>query len=200
MFYQVSEHIAQKLVAKKTITTESKSVYQYGIQQGFTIVLNLLTTLIIGLIFNMVIESFLFLAIYIPLRSYAGGIHAKTALRCYLYSSLMTIAVLLVVKFLPLENFICNLISLISGVFIFLSAPVDTENKKLDTIERKVYKKRACIILILEIVLQILLSFILQNNYIMCFSLAFLSISFVLLAGIIKNNKAEKALKSNTDT
>lgn len=112
----------------------------------------------------------------------------------------MTIAVLLVIKFLPLENFICNLISLISGVFIFLSAPVDTENKKLDTIERKVYKKRACIILILEIVLQILLGIILPNNYIMCFSIAFLSISFVILAGIIKNNKAEKALKSNTDT
>lgn len=61
MFYQASEHIAKKLIENNTITSDNKPIYQYGIQQGLTIGLNILTTFAIGLIFHMIFESFLFL-------------------------------------------------------------------------------------------------------------------------------------------
>ncbi len=199
MFYQTSERIAQKLVEKNTISSENKPIYQYGIQQGFTIGLNILTTLIIGLIFQMVIESFLFLAVYIPLRSFAGGVHAKTANRCYVYSTLMIIAALLVIKFFPFGIFIGSCLSLISGAIIFLLAPVETANKKLDELEKQVYKKRARIILIIELVIQFLIALMSLDNIMMCFSLAFVSLSLVMLAGIIKNKYHNKQSKISSD-
>lgn len=192
MFYQASEHIAKKLVEKNTISSENKLIYQYGIQQGLTIGLNILTTFAIGLIFQMIIESFLFLAVYIPLRSFAGGVHAKTANRCYVYSTIMIIAALLVIKFFPFGIFIGSCLSLISGTIIFLLAPVETANKKLDELEKQVYKKRARIILIIELVIQFLIALTSWNNGLMCFSLAFVSLSLVMLAGIIKNKYDDK--------
>ena len=199
MFYQASKHIAKKLVEKNTISSENKPIYQYGIQQGFTIVLNILTTFVIGLIFQMFIESFLFLAVYIPLRSFAGGVHAKTSNRCYVYSINMIIAALLVIKFFPFGIFICNCLSLISGVIIFLLAPVETANKKLDELEKQVFKKRARIILIIELLIQFLMALMSWDNIMMCFSLAFVSLSLVMLAGIIKNKYNDKQNKINFD-
>ncbi len=198
MFYQASEHIAKKLVEKNTISSENKPIYQYGIQQGFTIGLNILTTFVIGLVFKMIVESFLFLAVYIPLRSFAGGVHAKTANRCYVYSTIMIIAELLVIKFLPFGIFIGSCLSLISGAIIFLLAPVETENKKLDESEKQVYKKRARIILIIELVIQFIIALMSWNNIMMCFSLAFVSLSLIMLAGVIKNNYNDKQNKINS--
>lgn len=197
MFYQASEHIAKKLVEKNTISSENKPIYQYGIQQGLTIGLNILTTFVVGLIFQMIFESFLFLAVYIPLRSFAGGIHAKTANRCYVYSTIMIIAVLLVIRFFPFGIIICSCLSLISGTIIFLLAPVETANKKLDELEAQIYKKRARIILIIELIIQILIALTSWNNVMMCFSLAFASLSLVLLAGIIKNKYNQGKISSN---
>lgn len=199
MFYQASQRIAKKLVQNSTISSENKAIYQYGIQQGFTIGLNILTTFVIGLVFQMVIESFLFLAVYIPLRSFAGGAHAKTANRCYVYSTIMIIATLLVIKFFPFGIFICSCLSLISGVIIFLLAPIETTNKKLDESEKRVYKKRARIILVIELVIQFLITLTSWRNAAMCFSLAFVSLSLVMLAGIIKNKHNDKQSNINSD-
>ena len=143
----------------------------------------------------MVPESFLFLAVYIPLRSFAGGIHAKTANRCYVYSSFMIIAVLLVIKFFPLGNLICSCLSLLSGIIIFLLAPVEAEHKKLDEIEYAVYRKRSRIILVAEIIIQFLLSIIVSKKFIMCFSLAFVCLAVVMIAGVVKNRKRNNLIK-----
>ncbi|MCM1270048.1 MAG: hypothetical protein NC247_05405, partial [Ruminococcus flavefaciens] len=74
---------------------------------------------------------------------------------------------------------------------------VETANKKLDELEEQIYKKRARIILIIELIIQILIALTSWNNVMMCFSLAFASLSLVLLAGIIKNNYNQGKISSN---
>ena len=191
MFYHLSESITDNLVSAKAIPQKDKSIYQYGVQQGLTVTLNIITTLIVGIAFNMVFESFMFLAVYIPLRKFAGGIHASTAKKCYLYSTIMIIGVLLVIRLFPLDNFICNVCSLISGTIIFFLAPIDSKNKRLDSLERKIYKKRTVAILIIELCIQLILNFFSFPNVIMCFSLALVSLSIVLIIGKIKNTVIE---------
>lgn len=187
MFYRISNRIADRFTEKKVIPPEEKELYRFGVQQGLSIALNVVTTFVIGLVFRMVLESFLFLAVYIPLRSFAGGIHAKTANRCYVYSSFMIIAVLLVIKFFPLGNLICSCLSFLSGIIIFLLAPVEAEHKKLDEIEYVVYRKRSRIILVAEIIIQLLLSMIMPKRFIMCFSLSFVCLATVMIVGAVKN-------------
>lgn len=53
---------------------------------GITVLINLISTIVIGVIAGNVFESIAFLVFYIPLRSYAGGYHASTPRRCYFIS------------------------------------------------------------------------------------------------------------------
>ncbi|MBQ8010486.1 MAG: accessory gene regulator B family protein, partial [Oscillospiraceae bacterium] len=102
MFYKLSERIVDGFEKQRVILSEDKEIYRYGVQQGLNLAFNFLTTLVIGAVCGMFWESVLFMAAYMPLRSFAGGYHAKTHLRCYLYSIVMITAVLLVIRFLPL--------------------------------------------------------------------------------------------------
>ena len=101
----------------------------------------------------------------------------------------MIVAILLVIRFFPLGNLICNIISIISSIPIFIFAPVDTPKRRLDDIEKKVFKKRTIIILVSELLVQLALSFILDENIIMTFSLAFISVSAVMIIGLIKKSE-----------
>ena len=62
--------------------------------------------IIIGLLFNMICESIIFMVSYSILRIYAGGYHASTPIRCYLFSIVMIVAVLLLMKSIPWNGFI----------------------------------------------------------------------------------------------
>lgn len=87
MFDNISEQIINKLIENQTIRAEDKEIYQFGVKQIFTIALNIVTVLALGVSLHMLMEAVLFMVAFIPLRIYAGGVHAKTPLRCYIYST-----------------------------------------------------------------------------------------------------------------
>ena len=156
MFEKASEAVTRKLQENNTIDEEQYEICRYGLQQGFTIILNIVTTFIIGMIMKGLLYAVVFMILYIPLRSNAGGYHAKTAIRCYLYSILLMIAVLLAIKHITIPSFICIIIFTISIAVICILAPIEDSNKPLDEIEVKVYHKRTLIILAIEIMLFII--------------------------------------------
>ena len=59
MFAKLSDTIARSFVARGTISEERFSICRYGIKQLFSVCLNLLTTLCIGMVFGLVWESVL---------------------------------------------------------------------------------------------------------------------------------------------
>ena len=81
--------IVNNLVHSGVIKEEDAEIYIYGINQILTSVLSVSSALIIGLIFGVFPEIAVFMAAYIPLRSFAGGYHAKTPLSCYVFSVIM---------------------------------------------------------------------------------------------------------------
>lgn len=187
MFYKASDRIADKFVEVHAIQAADRNIYRFGIQQGLTILLNLVTTLTIGLALGMVLEAFVFLVTYIPLRSFAGGVHAKTANRCYVYSIFMIIAVLLIIKYFPLGYLVCSCLAMVGGILIFFLAPVQDHNKPLDEKERAVYRKRTRCILCIECLLLLLFWGIHWYVGVSCIALTLAILSIMLLLGILKN-------------
>ncbi|MDE7390500.1 MAG: accessory gene regulator B family protein, partial [Lachnospiraceae bacterium] len=149
------------------------------------------TTFTIALICGELWQTVVFMFAYIPLRIYAGGYHAKTPLRCYIYSNALIFAVLLIIKFLPLGNFICGSLSLISGAIIFFLSPIEAANKPLDDKEKTVYRLRVRIILAILLMLQIMFSLLRCNKIVMCISLALLMVAALMVVGMIesRNNR-----------
>lgn len=89
MFYRISEQITNDFERLNVIRSEDREIYRYGVQQGLNLLLNLLTTAVIGILCGMFWESVVYIAAYMPLRRYAGGFHSKTHTRCYVCSVVM---------------------------------------------------------------------------------------------------------------
>lgn len=192
MFEVLSERITGWLLANGAIPKEDKEIYRYGIQQGMITLLNLGTTMIIGMVFGKLLESLLFMAAYIPLRSYAGGYHAKTAVRCYFFSIVMISAVLWVMRYVTYSGLICGCLTAISGSMIWLLAPVEDRNKPLDDVEKGVYRKRARGIVLAESLLSFLTIFCSWKRLGMCMTLVLCVMVLMLLLGKWKNGYLRK--------
>lgn len=171
------------LIDNGIIENEDREIYSYGLKQGILMILNIIITIVIGLLLQMMWQSILFMISYIPLRIYAGGYHARTQLKCFWYSILLIFVVLLAIKFIPWTSFIILGLALISGTIVYLLAPVEDQNKPLSKSEVKVYKIRARTILFLELVSILIL--ITNNMYAegVCLLLSIIILSVMLIVG-----------------
>jgi accessory gene regulator B len=196
MFYGASIYIANILEQQNRFSAEDKEIYRYGIQQGLNIALNILTTIIIGILCGMVYPSILFLFCYMPLRSFCGGYHAKTHLRCYIYSILTITCILLVAKHFTFSTIVYEIFVILSCVVILLLAPIEDKNKVLDSDEKQVFRKKSLIIALFELIIyHIFLITNLTNSY-KVLSLSVLFLSILMIVGQIKNYIYDKR---NTD-
>ena len=140
----ISDKLVSIFIKNNIIDEKDKEIYIYGLNQGIIMIFNIITVIIIGIILNMLFLSLLFIITYIPIRVYAGGFHCRTQTKCYIFSVIMQICVLLLCKvhFLNEPIFILT-ISITGSIIGFLLSPVEDINKKLDDLEVKVYKKKA---------------------------------------------------------
>ncbi|MBP1565501.1 MAG: accessory gene regulator B family protein [Oscillospiraceae bacterium] len=167
----------------KIIISDDEAICQYGIQQLLTMLVNLICTIILGVLYERLFESILIVALYIPLRSYAGGFHAKTSFRCFVYSLVMMFLLLSVIKFFKLGNTICFIICIMSGIIIFLVSPVPDKNKPLEKIEYKVFKRRSRQILAIEVLLFVVSILTKWNTIAECVSLSLGLVAVMLVMG-----------------
>lgn len=185
MFNRFSKKIVEHCCKEKN--SNEIELYVFGINQGLNMLLNIVTALFIGILFGEVFRAFLFMFSYIPLRSYAGGYHAKTPLKCYLLSLIMLIIVLVGIKYLSVSDLVYYVVLVAAVLIVFLFSPIEDKNKPLDETEYKVYKKRAVLIAILEVVFAIVFKLIGLENLFATVVYSFAALSIMLVAGKIKN-------------
>lgn len=186
MFNLISEKITQRLIRQGIVEKSQKELYRYGFNQGFTMFFNAITTIIIGCVLGMVLQSIAFLTAYIPLRSYAGGYHASTPWRCYFVSLVLMSAVLATIKYMPYSVITYGVFISVGTVICFILAPIEDRNKPLDETEQKVYRKRTCIILFTEVLIALVGCFILKDVFAVICMAVFTESTMVVL-GKIKN-------------
>jgi len=184
----ISEKLTLSLIESNIIDKEDEDLYQYGILQGFRIILNLVSALVIGLAFGRLPEIVLFMSAYIPLRSYAGGFHAKTPQRCYVLSVAMLCLVSIGLRQAFLSDTILYVISAASAVTVFAVSPVEDKNKPLDETEFRVFRKKARIILAAEFLLCTALGLLKYHSLFSAMTYELACMSIMLLAGQIKNH------------
>ncbi|MEO1816534.1 MAG: accessory gene regulator B family protein [Acetobacterium sp.] len=182
----MTRRITDILISNEIIIAKNRNLYTYGLQQGLLMILNVATILGIGIVFNMVWESIIFLLTFVPLRSNAGGYHAKTQLRCYLYSVAMITVTLVGIKIVPWTGVICLSLTVVAGTIIFFLAPVEAVNKPLGQVEKAVYKKRTRVSLGLFVFLVMLFCYIGQLAISVCIMMGNVVVGIVLVLGRVK--------------
>lgn len=155
MISNISRKMVNRLLRKDVITREDYEIYLFGLEQLLTTIINLLTCAIIGIAFDSLLQTILFVIVFIVIRSYAGGYHTSTPLRCYVLTTLTIIVSVVALKCIEWNMWILIGLLVIASIVILLFAPVDTENKPIDAVEYVYFRNKTKVVLGVEVLLAI---------------------------------------------
>lgn len=174
-------------LVEKHFPNEDTEIMEYGLYVLIGKIIFTVVIVLIGVFLGELVSILLFTLFYTPLRSFAGGIHAKTQFRCFIFSLIMLFLIALVNKYIFIPNYISYIALIFSFITVVLLSPVETPNKPLDKMEKKVYGIKVKIIALIEIfvgvVCEVLSYDVVLNNVLF----AFFVMSFLLVWGELKN-------------
>ncbi len=165
----------------------------YGAEVLLVNLSNILTALIISILTKSMLHFAAFMLIFVPLRIFTGGYHAKTSESCYLITSSMYALTVLCVKLMPeLYSNIPAIITLaVLIVPIVLFAPIEHKNNPLSAGERK--RNRLISILLIAIDSLIFVILYLLFNTVATSVMIFMAVDSVLMLIGLLINRIEKS-------
>lgn len=186
MVGKVSRKVTDRLLSRNAIKDEDYEIYQYGLEQLFTSILNMLTLLVIGSIMGMIWQGIIFVLSFMLLRKYAGGYHASTPLGCYLLTTLIITVALSVMKYFEISILIYLVLLMVSSVIVYMLTPVEAVNKELDKIEKMIYRKKTILTWIVEVSLAIGVFILKHYEISICIFMAVIMVGISLVTGHIE--------------
>lgn len=193
MISNLSARIAAGLGRASIIPQDECDLYAYGFYIMLSKVMFFLITTLFGLIFGVCVESIVFYVLFSVLRAYAGGIHASTETKCFLFTSaamfLCVFGIFCIKKFeIEMPNIVLFAASLVPTVVF---SPLDTEEKPLSKSEKKKYKKITVAVSVVYASAAIVCILLKKPNFFYSIEFAVVLETVLLLSGKIK-----KAVKS----
>lgn len=192
MFVKISDNIVKWMLSNHIIEEKKAVICRWGISHILDTAFNIITFLIIGILFKMSFETIIFTIGYIPLRIYAGGYHAKTPFRCWCLSNIILAVSLVIVQNAEKCYIVFGILSLISVVVLIILMPVEDLHKHLDQNDRKKYKKCGIAILAVEICLSVVFVLLHYSQISLVLNSIWVLLSVMLILGEIKNNLIKK--------
>ena len=121
--------------------------HPYGVEITISSILNIVLVILIGIVTNAILESILFLVVFMYIRVFTGGYHADSYFRC----NLLMCTSFIIVCFLA--RFICAVINVIYIISIFavimftviVFCPIENENKPIHAEKRLGLKSKGLI-------------------------------------------------------
>lgn len=139
MNYLVSQ-IVNFITEQDVISDESdvQDFYRYGIEISISSLLNIVLVVIAGILIHHIIESIVFLTLFILIRSFTGGYHADTYFRCNLLMCITFILTALANSIFSNKFSLLIIIVLIcvTELIVSILGPIENKNKPIDDSKR----------------------------------------------------------------
>lgn len=186
MFRKFSEWAISYAVAHGYISKDETEEYVYGFDLILSVLLSDITMVVIGLIMHMPIEAVILLFMYKIIRKNTGGFHCESAITCYISSCIMCVCVLLVIKYCPYNMYVYMPITVASTAVLFILSPIEAINKPLDELEKKVFGRRARIILCVMLLIYFVMGILGQHSIVKAMSVTVWDITLFAIMGKLK--------------
>ena len=175
------EHLSIVLtnyIFKKGIIDEKNyEIYQYGFQCFLEVSASTICSIVIALLLHMFSECLFFFLLFIPMRSFSGGLHLKTYFSCFIGSCLILTTTLLIVKYLTIPIPI--------SIIILIIGPVDHPNREVDSQENRIFIRRTHFTLLFSFLLAVIFAITRNTRYLFLQAIVFAFICITSFIGHI---------------
>lgn len=171
------------ILKKGVIEEKDYDIYKYGFVCFLEKALCIIACIFIALFLKMLVPCLFFFMLFIPIRSLNGGLHLNSYFACFICSLLVLLTSLLAFKYITLPPAVSFVIYLISSALIIYEGPIDHPNRKVDSHENSIFKKKTNITLIFATVISVLLLIFKCNSYLMLEAVIFMFLAITAIAG-----------------
>lgn len=190
----IAEWLTDYVIHKGVIKEEERNMYEYGFRITLEMSICLIISSIIAGILGMLIEGIIFFIIFIPLRSYAGGLHLDRYCACLCLSCLTFSVILLISKYLSVNPLITFGGLLLLEFTVWRMYPVENVNRSVDCEENIYFKKRLKKYLVVDLLIAVgCLAFNKEKFLLLCM-LTFSMVVVTMLIGKYKYMKQNQKM------
>lgn len=133
------------------LTEEDEEVFQYSLEVFLFGLFNWVTILIFAYWQDEILRTAVYIGVFLFLRRVCGGYHAATHLRCCVLTIGIYLLVLCLWKITPAGSvpFLSASMMILANLLIWYYAPVETANKPFQQEERKLFRRKTVLFLLL---------------------------------------------------
>lgn len=186
---RIARTLTDYVIYKGMVKEEERSIYEYGFVVAMETGLSLIISFFVAGILHMVVEGILFFIVFIPLRSYAGGLHLEHYWSCLVLSCLTFSVILLLTKFAIMPTYIVFFIIVFLELLVYCLYPVENINRKVDAVENKFFQKRLKKFLLIDMLIAGICIALKNNSYLILIMTTFFMVAITMLIGKYKNHR-----------
>lgn len=152
MLHCIASSIAEEIMKRANVPKTQRAVFVYGCELLLSTCASAFSVIVLSILMNAVYSSFAFLFVFMGIRLFSGGYHAKTYLHCFLLTNLIYMATFLASRII--SKYIGNvgditLVCAAAGIIIVL-API---RHKKHPLSAEAYRKNTYIARIITVVI-----------------------------------------------
>lgn len=189
---KLARKLTAKLLIQNIIPEDYSDIYIYGFELLLSFLFSTSVIVLAGVLCGRLLQTIVFLTVFIVLRSFTGGYHALQYWFCSVVTFSVFGLVLLISEFIKVSMFFYILLSLIGIVTIALVVPIENSNKPLSEGQKKKYKIISFTLFVIFVALGAVINYI-DNSV---GSVVFFTLIADLLLLFIKNRK-ERGIKKH---
>lgn len=179
--------LTEYIIGKGMIGEADKKTYEYGFVVALEIGSFVSFSIFMALYLNLLMEGIIFFIIFVPLRSYAGGLHLKKFCSCFVLSCLIYVGALLLVKNNQISAIASFVILLALEVMVYGLYPVEHVNRRVDKEENDYFKNKLMRFLCMDLAIGIICLFCKWETILLEEVLVFVIVTLTMVAGKYKN-------------
>lgn len=195
MAQRLSFVIAGKLSSILDLDDSSYQWLKYFLECKLLTLANCVVIFTIAAVLHQFLAALVFSLFFLLLRKFAGGYHARTPLQCSILSYLICFSSIYIAHVIPhVAHIIASVILwLISGIAVFIFAPVDHPDLQLSNWEKVRLKFHSRVVIICECGFALCAFFLpVQSYYVMLASISIFAGAVTMTGGQIYNKWEER--------
>lgn len=185
MLNKIATKITKTMLASKIIAEDMFDIYVYGVELLLSFLFNTTIIMIAGILLGRILQTLLFLLIFVLLRSFTGGYHANTYGVCTFVTFLVYGGVLLLSELFVSSLLFYGVLTIVGVALLLALVPIEHPNKKITEKKKRKYKHISLVLFLIFITVGALLCHAdLQLN-----AVVFFTLTADLLLLFVKNRK-----------